>query len=813
VNSRLNNCVAVNNGWRNTEPTRFYMTGFYLSCGVTLKNCIAINNRNCGFWIWQSARDVVMNGCIDSGSDRSFQLRTGQGLRLENCFSKNARTYALYMWGSEGAVISNFQLINPKHPSGCIAIGLREDHPEEWWPVRGSTIQLVTSGADTDRLFQYYNGEGNRITVNGEGHLPIGLLPIPTVPTTVPTTIATTAQTTPVQTGGEPQPRIFPEVPGAFLAADYDDGGEGSAYHDTTTGNSGAFYRGDNVDIERSPTLNSPVVAYTRPGEWLAYTVNVTRAGVYEATIRVAAPEDGRSFSLSVDGVNFGQFAVPNTGSFDSYTSVRRLLWIGAGPHTLRIDTQGYHNIHTIQIYPPGGTPDVTAQPTTIATSVPVTTVPVTVVPSAATPSISPSATPTERPGRAVPAFIEAEDYELGGEGQGYHDTTPGNSGGYYRGDDVDIRYSAEAASGVVTAVESGEWLRYRLSVATPGIYTVNLSVGSARSGDVVEVCVDGTCMARVSVPATSDTRCQPVLGYVWLPAGSPVLELRFAGRPEIDAFALSLSGGPTPTPRTSVPTPTATTTATATAVPVTPSPTITCTPTPIPSATATTMVPTVTATILPSPTPSPTGPVMPTPTPVVKIELPGAFQAENWTRLGPAASSILRIAPPGVQGAAVSSRVDGAWTEYQVNSTRTGIVEAVIRLRPVSAGGKETGLVRLLVDDLVWANLTARGDSNVFVNVSRSMYLQTGTHRVRLETGRGIAVDYLSFQVPEATGDQGAAFVPTLTAASVPQSDPLPTSGMTSPATTSPVPSAVNASFAAPNVTEPLALAVDGAP
>ena len=39
----------------------------------------------------------------------------------------------------------------------------------------------------------------------------------------------------------------------------------------------------------------------------------------------------------------------------------------------------------------------------------------------------------------AIPGTIQAEDYNLGGEGVAYHDTTAGNEGGAYRHDDVDI--------------------------------------------------------------------------------------------------------------------------------------------------------------------------------------------------------------------------------------------------------------------------------------------------------------------------------------------------------------------------------------
>ena len=57
----------------------------------------------------------------------------------------------------------------------------------------------------------------------------------------------------------------------------------------------------------------------------------------------------------------------------------------------------------------------------------------------------------------SVPGRIQAEDYNLGGEGVAYHDTTPGNTGGAYRQDDVDIetgwrRHRTSAGSGTASA-------------------------------------------------------------------------------------------------------------------------------------------------------------------------------------------------------------------------------------------------------------------------------------------------------------------------------------------------------------------------
>ena len=782
VNSRVTNCVSTNNGWRNTEPTRFYMSGFYLSSGVTLSNCVAINNRRNGFWIWQGAEDVVLKSCIDSGSDYGFQLRTGQRLRLENCFSKNARTYGLYMWGSERAVISNFQLINPKKPTGCIAIGLREDHLDQWWPVRESTIELRASGADANRLFLYYNGEGNQITVNGATISPEPLLPLPTPPTTVPTTTAATTDPVPVTTGPF-QERTPPSLPGTFLAADYDLGGEGVTYHDTTGGNSGGFYRDDDVDIERSPTIGGPVIAYTRPGEWLDYTVETAKAGVYEVTVTVSSPQDGQGFSLSVDGINFGRFSVPNTGSFDSYIPVKRLIWMGAGQHRLRIETQGYHNMHLVQVYPPGETPEIPVAPTTTTPTPTVTTVTTatplpTVVPGGPLTTVTtPVSTPMPTMEHFVPGQIEAEQYDTGGEGVGYHDSTPGNSGGYLRQDDVDIRFDEAAGSGKITAVEPGEWLRYRLAVANPGVYTVTLLAGSTRTGEVIEVLVDGTCMARVPVPVSNDGRCLSASGLIYLPAGNPVLDLRFAGRPEVDAFSVSRTGVPSVTTVSTTASPKPPTTISTTLSPL-PSSTITSTetPTPAPTVPTPTLSPTPTVVLTSTPTfdltptttvpPTPTIEATPTPsvTPVPMITpvlLPGTVQVENWTDQGPSATSVNCTSPPGVQGTAVNSRIDGAWTTYDVNATGTGITSLVLRFRPVSASGTDSGNLRVLVDDVVWANINAKGDATTFVNRSQLIYLQQGLHEVRLEIGRGVSVDYLAFE-PVASGGNGVQVSPT---------------------------------------------------
>src|SRR5437868_13672015 len=65
-----------------------------------------------------------------------------------------------------------------------------------------------------------------------------------------------------------------------------------------------------------------------------------------------------------------------------------------------------------------------------------------------------------------VPGTIQAEDFDEGGEGIGYHDLTAYNEGGAYRATDVDVQPTTDAGGGYnVGWVSAGEWLAYTINV------------------------------------------------------------------------------------------------------------------------------------------------------------------------------------------------------------------------------------------------------------------------------------------------------------------------------------------------------------
>jgi hypothetical protein len=74
---------------------------------------------------------------------------------------------------------------------------------------------------------------------------------------------------------------------------------------------------------------------------------------------------------------------------------------------------------------------------------------------------------------------IEGENYDLGGNGIAYWDTTPGNAGGTYRNDDVDIEAACGNGCYDVFDIAPGEWERYTVT-ATAGTYNIQLGVSSS---------------------------------------------------------------------------------------------------------------------------------------------------------------------------------------------------------------------------------------------------------------------------------------------------------------------------------------------
>ena len=105
----------------------------------------------------------------------------------------------------------------------------------------------------------------------------------------------------------------------------------------------------------------------------------------------------------------------------------------------------------------------------------------------------------------AIPGQVEAENYDLGGQGVAYYDSDANNIGGLYRNDGVDLERAGSTTHNYnVGWIEPGEWLEYSVYVNTTQPYDFFPRVASINSTGRFKILVDGRDITgTVNVPNT----------------------------------------------------------------------------------------------------------------------------------------------------------------------------------------------------------------------------------------------------------------------------------------------------------------------
>ena len=156
-------------------------------------------------------------------------------------------------------------------------------------------------------------------------------------------------------------------------ADNFDNGGEGVAYHTTDTTNLGGAYR-PNEGVSIQPTSDPGSgpgsgynVGWTVAGDWLGYSVNVASAGNYDITVRIASAtavgnnagyfhlEFGPTGQVGGSGVTrSGLFVVPGTGGWQTWQDVTiQAVPLSAGNQWIRlVEDTGCWNINYIKLAP-----------------------------------------------------------------------------------------------------------------------------------------------------------------------------------------------------------------------------------------------------------------------------------------------------------------------------------------------------------------------------------------------------------------------------------------------------------------------------
>jgi len=427
------------------------------------------------------------------------------------------------------------QTTNYTLPAGAVATFVWQGYPRNTFGVTaGPASQTIAPGdgtffnIDIDR-YRQNNGKVNlqlqglpsgtfgsitRLPFTNESWLPIFSFKSAspgTYPLTISGTQGNTVRSSTVQLVIGQQETPYGgtawSLPGLVQSENFDDGGNYIGYFNLDSANQGpATYRNPaTVSIEpTSDTGGGYDVGYTKEGEWLRYTVNVTQSGLYTFQARVASLGQGGYYHVSFDGKNVaGNLFVPATGWWQTFTTmVSPAFRLESGKHIMQVTLDGNG--------PSGGMGNFNwfaVQPFTASTSF----------------SGSPA---------AIPGTIEAENFDSGGKGLAYYNGATANGGGanYRPGETVYIEACLDTGGGYdVGQTLPGDWLNYAVNIASAGTYTLHVRVATDVGGGGVHLAVDGRNVSGpISVPQTNGWQTWQTLDVpgIQLPQGNHTLQL-----------------------------------------------------------------------------------------------------------------------------------------------------------------------------------------------------------------------------------------------------------------------------------------------
>ena len=296
-------------------------------------------------------------------------------------------------------------------------------------------------------------------------------------------------------------------IPGTIQFEHYDVGGNGAAYQDDSPENTGgATFRLDEaVDLENCTDAGTGYnVGFATAGEWLEYSVDVAKPGIYEMNLRVACNGDDRTINVAMDGVILANnIALPNTAGWQSWQTVKVTnLTLTPGEKIMRVTVGAtdYVNLNYVTFVL---TKELIQEP-------------------------------FNSTAHTIPGRIEAEEYDLGGEGLAYHETNAeGNQGnGTFRDDEVDIEVCTDAGGGFNLGYTlTGEWLEYTVDVANTGAYDLDLRLAKDGNDGMFHIEMDGEDITGpITVPNTGGWQVWETvtLDKINLTAGEHVMRIVF---------------------------------------------------------------------------------------------------------------------------------------------------------------------------------------------------------------------------------------------------------------------------------------------
>ncbi|RUR32511.1 carbohydrate-binding protein [Vreelandella andesensis] len=305
----------------------------------------------------------------------------------------------------------------------------------------------------------------------------------------------------------------------SLAAVNYDEGGQGVAYNDSSEVQLGSNFRGEGVDI----VGDGDAIGWVQEGEWVEYTLNIQQSGLYDLSFLSALGNSSgpqRSITATFtkgDGtpyVTTDQVVVSPTGGWrDFQPTDTTQVALEAGEQVLRLTFSGGSQDLASFSLERGGQQPFNADGT--------------------------------------PWLVDADDglalnavqFDKGKQGEAYNELSSAQLGTNFRDEPVDIVGQGEA----IGWVQNGEWVEYTINVEQAGSHTLSFVTSTPNNGRSITASVeqDGVTydQASASVPNSGawGTYVDGPSVTMELEEGVQVLRLTFnGGSQDLASFQIS---------------------------------------------------------------------------------------------------------------------------------------------------------------------------------------------------------------------------------------------------------------------------------
>jgi aryl-phospho-beta-D-glucosidase BglC (GH1 family) len=248
------------------------------------------------------------------------------------------------------------------------AVRLLESHNIgwAWWPLKklgNNNPMQIRSNANYEKLLAYWSGSGPRPS---DREVYTGLMELAAAArlenTQIKRDVLDALFRQPFSNGSLPFQANKVEDGTVINAVDYDLGRNGSGYFDTDTadyhisgggrgGNQGRVYRNDGVDIRvDSSDAEAYYVGNTEAGEWLQYTIEADKKGVYTLALQARKGRSHGKLSVLVNGRPVAKEIVLPVGAGSWQYAEIKSIPLDQGINTIRLlMIEGGINLKSIQ--------------------------------------------------------------------------------------------------------------------------------------------------------------------------------------------------------------------------------------------------------------------------------------------------------------------------------------------------------------------------------------------------------------------------------------------------------------------------------